>query len=447
LGIFDRMATRAARDSVQQLAGHFADVQRWSDIYNGGGDWRYTRKGGMNGGSRKVASLGAAKALCAELARLCFTEGTSVCSSDAESESFIRAVLERNRFAERFPVFLEKVFALGGGAVKVYWDDGVRLDFITADCFVPTRWGSSFGGAAFASRLCEGGRNFILAESQTMQGGDLVIENRLFSDSGTPEKLSQHLPDLPERSVIKGIGKPLFVYFRAGSADSEVCSLLGGSVFRGAVDTLRSIDLVFDSLAREFVLGRKRIIVPYYAVRGEYDENGDIVRYFDVNDEVFQAMSVSDAEELKITDNTAQLRVTEHTEALSALLDLLCMQAGLSEGALSYKDGTLRTATEVVSRNSKTYRTQAHYRGIISAALSEVMELICTLGKMSGQLSDGASEAASVMYADGAAEDDGTRTDRAVKLYQAGIISKTRALSQIYGITMDEAKAMEAAEG
>ena len=154
-------------------------------------------------------------------------------------------------------------------------------------------------------------------------------------------------------------------------------------------------------------------------------------------------MSTSDAEELKITDNTGELRVDEHVKALGELLDLLCMQAGLSEGALSFKDGTIRTAAEVVSRNSRTYRTQAFYRRRISEALSRMTEDICRLGKMAGELPDSASESASAVFADGAAEDDGTRTDRAVKLYTAGIISRARALSQIYGISLEEAQAME----
>lgn len=444
MGLKNWLFGRSASSDGISLAEWSADTARYLDIYNGGGDWRYTRKGGLNGGSRRVASLGAARAVCAELSRLCFTEGSAVCSADAETESFIRKVLEDNRFAERFPDFLEKMFALGGGVVKVYWDGGVKLDLITADSFVPTKWdGRLISGGAFASRITRGEKSYILAETQELEGDSLVTENRLYNEYGGRERLSEVMEALPERSVIKGMSRPLFVYFRAGAGKYPECSLLGASVFAGAEDTLKSLDLVFDSLGREFVLGKKRIIVPAYAVRGEYDENGDIKKYFDVNDEVFQAMSVSDNEELKISDNTAELRVAEHTEALSVLLDLLCMQVGLSEGALSYKDGTIKTAAEVVSRNSRTYRTQAFYRRSISEGLARVAENICILGKMGGLLCDGAAEAASVMFADGAAEDDASRADRAIKLYSAGLISRARAISQIYGVSVEEAQSME----
>ena len=442
MGLRNWLLGKNAGRCIPQLSEVYTDITRWEDIYNGGGDWRYTRKGGLNGGSRRVASLGAAKALCGELARLCFTEGSEICSTDSDTEKFLRQVLDENRFYERFPEFLEKLFALGGGAVKVYWNDGIRIDLVQADCFVPTRWNNTgITGGAFASKLTADGKSYILAETQELNGGDLVITNKLYDENGASCRLKDAAEGLSERSVITGLERPLFVYLKTCGGSGH--SPLGASVFAAAEDTLKSIDLVFDSLAREFVLGKKRIIVPYYAVRGEYDENGDIRRYFDVNDEVFQAMSVSDTEELKISDNTGELRVTEHTEALTALLDLLCMQTGLSEGCLSYKNGSIRTATEVVSRNSRTYRTQAHFRSLIAQGLSQVMENICILGKMAGLLSEDASEKASVMFSDGAVEDDASRTDRALKLYQAGLVSKARALAMIFGVSVDEAETIE----
>ena len=436
--------SRHSERDAALAAFYSGDLARWNDIYRGGGDWRYTRKGGMNGGMRKVASLGAAKAVCAELARLCFTEGSELSCADKETEAFLKRTLDANEFSERFSDFLEKMFALGGGVVKVYWDGGVKLDFVTADCFVPTKWDSrGISGGAFGSAVCENGKDYILAETQELTSEGLVTENRLFRESGGELPLSELYPNMTEKSVIKGLTRPLFVYFRAGAGDLAKCAPLGSSVFAGAEDTLKSLDIVFDSLSREFVLGKKRIIVPSYAVRGEYDSKGELRRYFDVNDEVFEALSTSDTDDLKITDNTAQLRVSEHVDALGELLDLLCMQVGLSEGALSYKSGTIRTATEVISKNSRTYRTTGFYRKMISKGLSRVAENICLLGKMSGELSQGASETATIRFADGICEDEGTKIERAQKLFSNGLISRARAISEIYGISLDEARSME----
>lgn len=433
-----------AKSSAADVAS--SNVDRWLDIYRGGGEWRYTRRGGLSGGTRRVATPNAAKALCAELARLCFTEGTEIISVDKETEAFLRRTLEDNRFFERFPDFLEKAFAAGGGVVKVYsGSDGVRLDMVGAESFVPTKWdGRGFYGGAFGSEITENGKSYVLAETQEITDGGLVISNKLFNENGRELELSALYPKMRGETVIKGLKKPLFTYFGTGAGNNRDCPPLGASVFANSEDTLRAIDVVFDSLTREFILGRKRIIVPSYAVRGEYDEHGELKRYFNVNDEVFEAFSTSDTEELKITDNTAELRVSEHIEALGQLLDLLCMQAGLSEGALAFnnKNGTLRTATEVVSRNSRTYRTACFYRKLIANGLSAVFENICILGKMSGELSRNALEAASVRFADGVCEDEGSKIERARALYTSGLISKPRAISEIYGVSLEEAKAI-----
>ncbi|MBP1563676.1 MAG: phage portal protein [Oscillospiraceae bacterium] len=431
-------------DSSALSLFYTTEIAKWNDIYRGGGDWRYVRKGGMNGGMRKLASLGAAKSVCAELSRLCFTEETEITCPDKETEVYLKKVFSDNSFSERFSDFLEKMFALGGGVVKVYYENGVKLDFVSADAFVPTQWDSrSISGGAFGSAVSRNGKNYILAETQEITPKGLLTQNKLFRESGGEVALSECFPEMTEKSLIEGLEKPLFVYFRAGSGIIPQCAPLGSSVFAGAEDTLKSIDTVFDSLSREFVLGKKRIIVPSYAVRGEYNENGELKRYFDVNDEVFEALSASDNDELKISDNTAELRVNEHVEALGELLDLLCMQTGLSEGALSYKNGTIRTATEVVSRNSRTYRTTSFYRKLIAKNLERVVENICILAKMSGELSETASENVQIRFADGVCEDEGTRAERAASLYKNGLISRSRALSEIYGISLDAARAME----
>ena len=427
------------------MAFYQNDMLRWDEIRKGGGSWRYARKGGLNGGTRRVAALNAAKAVCAELTRLCFSEGTSLCFEDAETERFVKSVLDDNCFSTRFPELLERAFALGGCAVKAYADGGkVKLDFVPADCFFPTRWNSAeITGAAFASKITDGARRYTLVQKQELTADGYLIENRLFTENGAAAQLDSVLPQLAAKSVINGLDKPLFVYFRTGSGCVDECPVLGASVFASAEDTLKSLDMIFDSLNREFILGRKRIIVPSYAIRGEYDEKGELKHWFDVNDEVFQALSASDSDELKITDNTAELRVTEHLDAIGALLDTLCMQTGLSEGALSYKDGSIRTAAEVISRNSRTYRTRMFYRRMIAQGMQRVAANVCVLGKMCGLLSDNASENCSIMFADGVEDDENSRVDRAVKLFSAGIISKTRAIAQIYGISLEEAQEME----
>ena len=62
------------------------------------------------------------------------------------------------------------------------------------------------------------------------------------------------------------------------------------SVFANAMDTLKQLDVAFDSFGREFVLGKKLIIVPEAAIR-EVTVPGaaEPLRYFDADDEAYEA--------------------------------------------------------------------------------------------------------------------------------------------------------------
>ena len=428
----------------EELKSYFlTGVEKWKSVYNGGGDWRYTRKGGLNGGYRRVKSLGTAKALCSELSALCFSQQMELMLHDPQAQLFVEKTLQENNFWQCFPLFLEKVFALGSGVVKVYPEQGrVKLDYVQADAFIPLQYDEKgvYGGIA-VSLCCEGKDSYLLAERHERTKHGYRITNRLYKRKSGGDfrevPLSELFPELQEQTDIEGLTSPLFVYFRPAVGGED---MLGVSVFDGAIDTLEALDMVFDSLGREFVLGKKRIIVPTSALKGEYGPDGKLHKYFDTEDEVFQAFSADDKEELKIIDNSGELRVDEHISALEQLLDLLCMQVGLSAGTLSYHSSTARTATEVVSRNDKTHRTKTAHQQLIREGVISVVKNILLLGVLSGGLPPELADAEpTVLFSDSVSRDNNAKIDNALKLFEAGLIDKSRALGEIYGLSDTEA--------
>ena len=418
-------------------------VSQWRDIYEGGGDWRYARKGGLEGGYRRVHGISAAQSLCGELAALCFSQQMDVSFQDKNTLRFVEKVLQDNGFWSCFPLFLEKLFALGCGVIKVYGDgDKICLDYVDGDAFLPTQYDEKgvYGGVAF-SLSGSGGTSYLLTENHRRTEDGYVITNTLMKKSGSGEfretELTELYPNLEKETVINGLQKPLFVYFRPACGGS----VLGSSVFAAAVDTLEALDTVFDSLQREFVLGKKRIIVPTSALRGEYGKDGKLHKFFDEQDEVYQAFSPDDREELKIYDNSGTLRVTEHIDALQQLLDLLCMQAGLSAGSLSYHSNYVKTATEVVARNDKTFRTKTAHQQLIREGLLSVLENIVLLGVLNGELAPSALEDKPVItFSDSVSRDNASKIDNAIKLLEAGVIDREKALAEVYGLTETEAQ-------
>ncbi|PEN25441.1 portal protein, partial [Bacillus wiedmannii] len=103
-------------------------------------------------------------------------------------------------------------------------------------------------------------------------------------------------PDLEEEVRIENLTKPMFVYFKPNTANNfDMSSPLGISIYANALGTLKSLDIAFDSFQREFVLGKKRIIVPDMAIKTVADPlTGTMLRYFDANDEVYQAFQLGD---------------------------------------------------------------------------------------------------------------------------------------------------------
>ena len=63
----------------------------------------------------------------------------------------------------------------------------------------------------------------------------------------------------------------------------------------------------------------------------------------------------------------------EHVAALNAFLSILCLQLGFSAGTFSFDSrGGLRTATEVVSENSKTFKTIRTVQNQLAPALEHL---------------------------------------------------------------------------
>lgn len=431
---------------------------------------------------RTLFRLGMAKAVCAELAGLIWSEGADIHittkGDDDTLERFVLDVLKENAFNEKMQELIEQAAALGGAALKEYIkvkrdDDGniidgtekLMIDYCMADQFVPTAWDNAkVTEGVFVSRKAKDGMYWTRLEWHEWDGDTYVITNDLY---GTKQKqtngqdqdilgywypLSAAEQYLEPKTEINGLNTSLFAYFRTPIANNiDDNSPLGISIYGNAFDTLHALDICYDSFVREFRLGKKRIIVPAQAVRTVVDpETGATRRYFDANDEAYEALATDNPDALKIQDNSMELRIEEHVAAINALLSVLCLQVGFSASTFSFDmDSGLKTATEVISENSKTYKTIRTFQNQIKPAIERVCDNIIELGALYELEYDGKRIAdlakdyeISVMMEDAVLEDSSTRIDRAIKLVSNGFISKKTAMTDPkYGIGMTEEEA------
>lgn len=413
-------------------------ICNWYDIYSGRPPWEKVAKSGLySQGKRSIAMMNTAKVLCDYLADLTFSEQCEVTVSDTGYQKYLDDTFNRCGFWRFLPEFLSKTYALGGGALKVYADNNVLfIDYVSAENFAPLEWmTNAITAGAFQTHIRKGEYYYTLIEAQNKNR----IEHKLFkgasyNDLGKPCATTEVFPNLADSITINGIEKPLFSYFRPNCSNNtpDVYLPLGISVFANSVDTLEALDIALDSFSREFVLGKKRIIVPSSCIQTVTDtDTGETKRYFDSADEVYVALKADETEQLKITDNTAELRVEEHISAINALLNILCMQTGLSSGSLSFDAAQgVKTATEVVSQESKTQRTVKGNKNILTETIEATVHGIFALAAALGQLPKKDYEL-SVSWQDNVIVDDNTLIDNTIKLYSAGLIDLQTAVMRV----------------
>jgi A118 family predicted phage portal protein len=439
--------------------------------------------------TRQMFRMNAAKAVCSELAGLVWGEECSVRVTmdgrDSEEPDplgeFVTEVLRRNAFREKMQESIEQACALGGSALKVWRDvrhdengneipdtQCIRIGYAMADQFVPISWDNAqVKEGVFISRVAKGGWYYTRLEWHTWTGETYTIRNELYrsenekgagGDSqdilGIRVPLAELYPFLDEETIVP-VGESLMCYWRTPIANNlDDNSPLGVSVYGNALETLHALDICYDSFVREFRLGKKRIIVPARAVRTVVDpQTGAMRRYFDPGDETYEALATDDPADLQIKDNSVELRVQEHIDAINAFLNILCLQVGFSAGTFTFDTSQgMMTATQVVSQNSKTFKTIRTVQNQLRPAIEHLVRSIVDVAILYDMDWDGqkvASLAAggyhvNITFDDGVTQDRQTNITEGVTLVGAGLLSKYTFMTDPkygQGLTPEEAEA------
>ena len=437
---------------------------------------------------REMYRMNMAKAVCAEMAGLVWGEECSVnvtidgrdSTEDDPLNAFVQKVLCKNAFREKMQESIEEGLALGGSALKTWCESRhdeegneipdsrkIMIGYAMADQFIPIAWDNAkVTEGVFVSRIAKGGWYYTRLEWHRWNGETYVITNELYRSEitkgattesqdilGVRYPLSEVYPFLDEQTAIP-VEESLFTYWRTPIANNlDDNSPLGMSVYGNALETLHALDVCYDSFVSEFRLGKKRIIVPARAVRVVTDPlTGKPLRYFDPNDEVWEALASDTPDDLKVTDNSVELRVDEHIAAINAFLSILCLQVGFSAGTFTFDQHSgLKTATEVVSENSKTYKTIKTIQNQIRPAIEHMVRNIVDVAILYEMEDEGKRVEAlaapgyhvQVTFDDGVTQDRQTNINEGVMLVGAGMLSKYTFLTDPkygQGLTPEQAQ-------
>ena len=433
------------------------------------------------GKKRTLATMNAGKMACSQMARYVWNERCEIHASMASApkddllDGFLQYVLHENRFGTAFGDLLEKSFALGGGALKEWVeipkdengnDTGegkIRIGYTMASQFVPTAWDNSrITSGIFINREAKDGYYYTTVEWHKWDGKTYRVTNDVYrnpiKETEEPQNilgwwypLDKIYPLLSPDTTLENVDGTFFQYIRPFGANyADDNSPLGMSIYAPGLNTLHGLDIMFDSLQREFVLGKKRIIAPARAMKMSAGLNGGRPqRYFDADDEVWEALATDNPEDLKIYDNSVDLRVDQHITGINGDLAILCAQIGFDPGTLSFDASRgLKTATEVISENSKTFGTVKAHENIVRDAIKQMVHAIFDLaarygltweGKTVESLISGGYDV-TVTFDDSIIEDKNAEINQGVALVGAGLMSKKKFMIDTLGYTPEDAE-------
>lgn len=420
---------------------------------------KYTNSDGQMR-ERGFCYLPIARTVCNKVAGLVFNEQAEIMVDDESANEFVNSVLLNDRFNKNFERYLESCLALGGLAMRPYVDgDRIKIAFIQAPVFFPLRNNmQDISEAAIVTKTVKAeGKNkkyYTLIEFHEWKLDSYVISNELYvSDrddrTGNRVPLSELYEDMQEQVTFSHLTRPLFTYLKtSGMNNKDINSSLGLSIYDNAKTTIDFINTTYDEFAWEVRMGQRRVAVPEYTVKTIFDKKGDRVttrQHFDPDQNVFIQLGNPDIDsQIGVTDLTTDIRSQSYIEAINKGLSLLEMQVGVSSGMFSFNGKSMKTATEVVSENSDTYRMRNSIVSLVEQSLKELVISICELAKAVGLYNGIIPEMESITVN----LDDGVFTDRSKELeywtqaLSAGLVSKQYAIQKVLKLTEEESGRM-----
>ena len=383
--------------------------------------------------------LGMAKKVSEDWASLLLNEKVHITLEGDAEQDFVDDVLRQNNFAVKGNEMQELKAALGTAAYVLrvsgvsVRDDGtigngenIKIDYVTADKIYPLSWENGIIiECAFASEISDGEDKYCYVQIHKKRGdGKYDIENKLYRNTNG-EMADVELSALPQFKSVAAVvhtdstGR-MFVIDRMNIANSVDNSLpMGISVFANCIDQLKGCDIAYDGYVNEFNLGKKRIMVKPEATK---DFNGN--PFFDPNDVAFYMLPEDSQSGNVVQEINMSLRSAEFNNGIQDMLNALSAKCGFGENHYKFNQGSIATATQVVSENSSLFRNIKKHEIILESVLTELCRIILRLGNtfLAKKLDEEVE--ISIDFDDSIIEDKQTDFVRDLQMLNSGIIQR-----------------------
>ncbi|MBQ7779274.1 MAG: hypothetical protein IJ404_02165 [Clostridia bacterium] len=281
---------------------------------------------------------------------------------------------------------VEYACAIGGIIFKPTYDGkDLGVETVLPFDFIPLGTDASgrIDECAFIYRVERNGKLYTRIEEHRRSDDGYVITNRVFEgENATAPSLLSYVAEwasISPRVEIKGLSKPLFVYFGMPFGNpTHPFSPFGVPVFRRAENLIHEADKQFERLLWEFEGGELAVDASDEAFRIGKDGKPVLPlgkeRLFRTN--ALDACCSSN-ELFKIF--APELRDKSLINGLNRIIMLIEDACGIARGTFSDPSEIAKTATEVRSMRQRTYTTVLAIRTALKDALNELFNALTTL--------------------------------------------------------------------
>lgn len=398
-------------------------------------------------------TLNMASQVAKKWADLLLNEKVEINSDDEYTQEVLNKLLKQVNFRTRGNNLLELAYAIGGGFFIQYWDGKkTNQKYISQEFMYPVSYDSGrLTEVAFSSEVTLKNKKYIYLETHLLNDADeyvidnILLENKTTGNNKTVTLVEADESIYKENNILPKIEthskEPRFQMIRPNIANKEnFNSPYGTSVYNGSTDLFKEIDLVFDSYAKEFLLGKKRIFVPDGVTMVNYDAEGNPVQVFDPNEEVFYRLT-GDLEEGEIKESNMEIRTAQHDAGLQTLLNLLSQSVGLGSDTFKWDKGNVTTATQIISEQSDMFRTLKKHELLIEESIINMAKGLLLVEFENGDKAIKIDSEISVAFDDSIIEDKTAKRTQALLELNSGLISKIEYFRQIY--ELDDNTAIE----
>lgn len=439
-----------SKKGINTIDGNIYDlIAIWKEWYRGNvNDFHYYNLKLANGTTTRceLLTMNMPKKVCEDFSKLLWSEKVQINLNNEQAQSRLYEILDskKNNFSVMFPQHIEKSFALGTGALVQYKvDDEIKIDYVLADTIIPYKYDNgNISGMLTMSTFTEGVNDkrkyYTHLTYHEFDGIKYIKYNELYKSTtattlGKEIDFNTYFPEV-QNPIEYETDTPHFQIIKPNIANNlDFDTPMGISVFANHIDKFKSIDSKYDSFNNEFKLGKKRILVDKTAIKKQIEvdpstEEITYLSYFDENDTVYQAISGMEQQPVKEVDFS--LRYQEHINSINADLNWLSAGVGLGQNFYSFDGQSMKTATEVVSENSDTYRAKVNHQIIIKDVLHDLVKSVLFLDGINTDDLE-----ITIMFDDSIIEDKQTELKRGIELVNNGLMSKQKFLEKYMGYT------------